>query len=651
MKNTCIGILGIFFLFFSCINQEEIRLQRALKLAGENREELEKVLDHYKTMPDGNLKYKAARFLIENMIYYYSYDFPSIHAYYASLDSLLIPQRATPGYHSYLSEKIKEIEKGVNKNQIRIIKDIENIQADFLISHIDQAFEMQKYPWIQELSFEDFCEYVLPYRISKEPLTNWISFYQNALRTEIDSLVAIQATDSMVCEALRLHLVNPVDWYHYSFQLEFPATSLLNKGAGRCNDISMMAIFALRSLGIPVAYDFTPQWANRSMGHSWTLVQAQSGNFLPFQLGDEARVGDHLKNKTIEKLPKVFRHTASLQEEHLKLQYAREPVYPFFTDPYLKDVSSLYFEGVDIAADLTLPPPAKKEYAYIAVFDNKDWIPVHYAKIERNKALFTGMGKGCVYLVMYYHEDKLFPAGNPFIVEETGEIRHLSPDPTSRQTVTVTRKHPPFKYEHMDRKMLGGYFQVANRPDFSDAVEIHTITGFDKDRLPEPILLENPVSATYFRYMSAEKAHVYMAEIMVYNEDGEKLEGEIIGTYGSFHNNGMDKTKVFDGDILTYYFSHVHTGCWVGLAFDTPQKIKKVIYFPANDDNFINPQEEYELFYYDKGWVSMGKRTGDETRRFEYHHVPDHALLLLKNHTKGIEERIFTYEDEKQVWW
>lgn len=31
--------------------------------------------------------------------------------------------------------------------------------------------------------------------------------------------------------------------------------------------------------------------------------------------------------------------------------------------------------------------------------------------------------------------------------------------------------------------------------------------------------------------------------------------------------------------------------------------------------------------------------------------LPKGALLWLKNHTQGKEERIFTYEDGKQVWW
>ena len=34
-----------------------------------------------------------------------------------------------------------------------------------------------------------------------------------------------------------------------------------------------------------------------------------------------------------------------------------------------------------------------------------------------------------------------------------------------------------------------------------------------------------------------------------------------------------------------------------------------------------------------------------------YDNVPGNALLLLRNHTKGKEERIFTYENDEQIWW
>ena len=47
----------------------DARLNSALDQAGSNRDEMEKVLEHFKDDPD-TLKYSAAVFLIENMPYH-----------------------------------------------------------------------------------------------------------------------------------------------------------------------------------------------------------------------------------------------------------------------------------------------------------------------------------------------------------------------------------------------------------------------------------------------------------------------------------------------------------------------------------------------------------------------------------------------------
>lgn len=65
-----IWVLFIILCAVSCTHDNQ-RLEAALSLAGENRAELEKVLRHYE---DDTLKYRAARFLIENMPYHTYYD-------------------------------------------------------------------------------------------------------------------------------------------------------------------------------------------------------------------------------------------------------------------------------------------------------------------------------------------------------------------------------------------------------------------------------------------------------------------------------------------------------------------------------------------------------------------------------------------------
>ncbi len=69
IKVDLIFLLSIFIMGFSCISQQDDPLKRALSIAGDNRAELEKVLEHYK---QDTLKLKAACFLIQNMPSHFS---------------------------------------------------------------------------------------------------------------------------------------------------------------------------------------------------------------------------------------------------------------------------------------------------------------------------------------------------------------------------------------------------------------------------------------------------------------------------------------------------------------------------------------------------------------------------------------------------
>ncbi|UVR28842.1 hypothetical protein NXW46_15175 [Bacteroides fragilis] len=69
IKIYLLWVLLVGSLCCSCIGNK--RLEYALEFAGENRGELEKVLEHYN---DSGLKQDAARFLIENMPRYFSYE-------------------------------------------------------------------------------------------------------------------------------------------------------------------------------------------------------------------------------------------------------------------------------------------------------------------------------------------------------------------------------------------------------------------------------------------------------------------------------------------------------------------------------------------------------------------------------------------------
>src|SRR5690554_708660 len=79
---------SMILLLNSCAGNTS-KLETALEMAGDNRIELEKVLEHYSQDPTDSLKLKAAQFLIANMPGHYSYkDSVSINGYYNEIDSV-----------------------------------------------------------------------------------------------------------------------------------------------------------------------------------------------------------------------------------------------------------------------------------------------------------------------------------------------------------------------------------------------------------------------------------------------------------------------------------------------------------------------------------------------------------------------------------
>jgi hypothetical protein len=201
--------------------------------------------------------------------------------------------------------------------------------------------------------------------------------------------------------------------------------------------------------------------------------------------------------------------------------------------------------------------------------------------------------------------------------------------------------------------MLGGVFEGSN-----DAGFIRKDTLFVINKIPDRLLtqVKSKISHKkyrYVRYYGPEGSHCNISEAVFYEtgQDTVPLQGKIIGTSGSFNPNDLHEyTNVFDGKTGTSFDYKEPSGGWAGLDLGQSKTIEKIIYSPRNRDNYIRPGDTFELFYMDKEWKSSGiiKSKSDSLL---YKNVPVNALLYLKNHSRGEQERIFTYENGKQIWW
>jgi len=636
-----IFFIFLIFLLTAC-NNKETHLKQILALSGENRNEIQSFLNHY---ADDPLKLEAAKFLILNMPGRFSYEGKGVDNFNTVVDSLF--RLPTPLSGKQFVTIMDSVLQFYHPQKYSI--DLQNIKSDYLIRMIDQAFETRKYLWCKTLDFEYFCEYVLPYRFGTEILEDWRAAYTNALGTKIDSLASSEATDSIVGKFLMEYYTGQVAYELKSNRPQLKPTIFLNIKTGDCVDYSHFTVFLCRAFGLPATCDFIQFWGNGGGRHQWAVLLRPGKKNIPFNVTDHADYGEHVNN-FIKIPPKIYRQTTSIQRESLLFENLKEDIPPFFKNPYYKDVSEEYFDPVDIDIELTLPAPQDKKIVYIMVFDNKKWQPIDWAKVKNKKATFRNMSPLCMYMAMYYHNGEYHPASSPFHIKN-GRLEILTPHVDTKKEVKLKRKYTDARVKMFCKKMLGGKFQVANKADFSDSLTIHLI-----DSIPEAQFHTKHISLhgkyRYFRYLSPKFASGNIAEIELYNENSNLIVGDIIGTEGSYGDGNMDITKVFDGDVLTFFDAPIFTGAWVGLKFDKPQNISKLVYLPRNDDNFIRDGELYELFYWDTDWKSLGKQIGNaDTQELIYNKVPDNALLLLRNLSKGVEERIFTYENQKQAWW
>ncbi len=69
-----------------------------------------------------------------------------------------------------------------------VIPDIESVSGQFLIDNINQVFGTWRSSRFKNIPFNDFCEYILPYRVTVEPLERWREVYRKKYQWMTDSL-------------------------------------------------------------------------------------------------------------------------------------------------------------------------------------------------------------------------------------------------------------------------------------------------------------------------------------------------------------------------------------------------------------------------------------------------------------------------------
>ncbi|ASB47970.1 hypothetical protein [Alkalitalea saponilacus] len=427
---------------------------------------------------------------------------------------------------------------------------------------------------------------------------------------------------------------------------------ILDYTYGSCVEQTAFQTMVLRSMGVACATDFVFNYPERDAGHSWSVIFDLDGNTVQNNCHNPVGAGTWVDAFA---KGKVYRETYSINRNSLfVINNGEERIPDQFRNPYFKDVTAEYCDVVDVEVDIHYDVQDGNKFGYLMVFNNRGWVVTTWGERTRNnKVKFKDLEPRGMYLPAFFVNGRFEAFHEPFYFDSLGMINHIQTSKDEVQDMILRRKFPNrLVDESYHQLIVGGQFQGANIPDFSDANTIGIIT----QDMTEPIFhtIDNEPSSTfkYLRYIGPDGGHCNINAIVFYDGNGEPIEGEIIGTDGSLNNSGRTKHMAFDGDVLTYFDAPEPSGGWVGLELSEAKSVSKIRFATRNDGNMVEVGDEYELFYwFNREWASMGRRIAD-SNELVYESVPMGSLYWLRNHTKGWEERIFTLDtNNHQTWW
>ena len=643
------NFIVLLFLFFSSSCAQKTDLDITLELAGENRSELEKVLMYYN---DDVLKYKAACFLIENLPYHHFYEGEAINHYHK-----LYEMHSSGKYFPEAVLDSITMKYGVfNYSKANKKSDLDIITADYLIENIDWAFKVwEEQPWGRSVSFENFCEYILPYRIADEPLVPWRKKIYEQFNPLLDSIRTLpQATDPLFVSEVLINSLKQRSPFFFSYIFHGPhvGPEIVNWYSGYCRESTDIFIYVCRALGIPCGRDFLFVRGDNNSGHEWNFVLDKEGNSYYGSITYSSNKMEPVNTYWWRK-GKVFRETFSLNKTITdRMSISPEKIHPQFKTPQFVDVTHLYLDERNRHAVIPLEKlyneVESNEPIYLCMASWMEWEPISIQYFDGD-ILCSDIEENVVFRLATYKKRQLHFLTDPFLIDtESKELRFFEADEEEQESVVLLHKFE-LSYPYPWR-MVDGVFEGSNNADFSQKDTLFRITK-------RPIRLWNVADITtdkkyrFIRYVGPKDSYCNVAEIAFYsNIDTIPLKGSIIGTpnVGELKKT-HEYTNVFDGDPNTSFDYYLPDGGWIGLDLKTKHNITKIIYTPRNRDNFIRIGNMYELFYDRKGdWISLGNVEA-ETDSLIYK-VPKGALLYLKNHSYGNDERIFEHINGEQIF-
>lgn len=627
-------ILTLALATTACHNSNSIEdiYEQVVIDAGKNSFELKKTLDHY-----NDNRREIAKYLVAGIGGRFSRTG-------RGMDSIEVLYRELPGANKwdFDSAQLARAKRYVN-TPLSTTKDASIITADYLIENIDDAWRLWKSRlWNQDLPQRLMCEMLLPYRIGDEPLTRWRKPYREWLSELEDSL---EKCNSSV-HAARL-IVNKIGVCPYQEGITTPhrsAINLLKTPIGYCREDCDRTIYAMRSMGIPVAVDKMLVSPDNGSSHMWTVVwdnvdhktrMFDNEHYPPTRDSiyyDNRRKGKIYRKTFFPDLDRLSRYSKAVNPPKTLI------------NSRLKDVTSEYFGHNHAEVDIWPEAHASEENAvYLGVFGKQQFQPVDIATFRDNKAIFTDIEPNLIYAPILA-DGRI--CGYPFMLENNGNIHTFIPNENYLESLTLTRKFPiRFHIRHHLASVVGLHVQ-SGPTDHGPWTDLEIISS-PPTCIYHRIEINSRLKDSYIRLTKSNGIKPEIAMILACRDTLglDCIPISVVGDevtrkrYESLIQNDITRCNNIEIGADNCIF-HI----------DSHNQVRALFLVPQNDDNFVMPNQTYELLFFSgkHGWKSLGRKTA---KNFSIDfQAPKGALLWLRNLTKGHEEQIFIWKQNKQLF-
>ena len=609
-------------------------INKVLFMAGKNRPELEKVLKHYSYPPADSLKLKAAEFLIINMPGKYSeyYDVPwnDVATVYLRWTSVADRQRVLNTYK--FGEKVRQ-------------NDVEHISANFLIDNIDLAFEAwRNRPWGKHVSFDAFCEEILPYRVGTEQLEDW---RRKALASfsDIDARLNDPATTAVDACCMINELLPK-----FRMDKDFPSMNFsqaLASTRGPCKEMATLATFALRAHGVPVTLETTPLWVGLPNGHAWNTVRDSLGNHITFMGTDTNPYKPH-QGVTYPKA-KAYRHTFA---SHKKILTANEHIPPLLKEhANMKDVTAEHNYMDTVTVHLKYHAGTPTGYVYLAIDNNGDWRPVAWTKVEGDSARFLSIGKGIIYCPVYYANGKYSVAGNPFWLDGNGKMNICQSD-SPHSLITFYEIAPEDRWNKIYAGREYELFYWNKKGWQSLGKKRATVESLSWNAPPQALFRLDYATGKEkgMLFVMDENTQMFWREPPRYNQGLSIVQCKRVDVSDVRNDVPAEQGKnAVDGKIDgNRWVAEGEGSHWIELEFDKPTLINSFRFITGNSQG--KPQSEYETKKFEfqawngSDWTTIVSETQNKLHNYVGNFTPvrtGSVRLVTYGNTRLIEIEVY----------